>query len=60
LDQVFQRLQRPALLQPPARLQARRLIMPGDMGESFKAMAWLRGLELPLSAFAPQDLRHKS
>jgi SAM-dependent MidA family methyltransferase len=38
--------------------QARRLMMPGDMGESFKAMAWLRGLELPLSGFALQDLRH--
>jgi SAM-dependent MidA family methyltransferase len=38
--------------------QARRLMMPGDMGESFKAMAWLRGMELPLSGFALQDLRH--
>lgn len=38
--------------------QARRLMLPGDMGESFKAMAWLRGLELPLSGFALQDLRH--
>jgi SAM-dependent MidA family methyltransferase len=38
--------------------QARRLMMPGEMGESFKAMAWLRGLEIPLSGFALQDLRH--
>jgi SAM-dependent MidA family methyltransferase len=38
--------------------QARQLMMPGDMGERFKAMAWLRGLELPLSGFALQDLRH--
>jgi SAM-dependent MidA family methyltransferase len=38
--------------------QARRLMLPGEMGESFKAMAWLRGLELPLSGFALQDLRH--
>jgi SAM-dependent MidA family methyltransferase len=38
--------------------QARQLMLPGDMGERFKAMAWLRGLELPLSGFALQDLRH--
>jgi hypothetical protein len=28
------------------------------MGERFKAMAWLRGLEVSLSGFAMQDLRH--
>jgi SAM-dependent MidA family methyltransferase len=38
--------------------QARQLMMPGEMGERFKAMAWLRGLELPLSGFALLDLRH--
>jgi SAM-dependent MidA family methyltransferase len=38
--------------------QARLLMLPGDMGERFKAMAWLRGLDLPLSGFALQDLRH--
>jgi len=38
--------------------QARRLMMPGEMGERFKAMAWLRGLDLSLSGFALQDLRH--
>jgi SAM-dependent MidA family methyltransferase len=38
--------------------QARRLMLPGEMGESFKAMAWLRGIDLPLSGFALQDLRH--
>jgi SAM-dependent MidA family methyltransferase len=38
--------------------QARRLMLPGEMGERFKAMAWLRGLEMPLSGFALQDLRH--
>jgi SAM-dependent MidA family methyltransferase len=38
--------------------QARKLMMPGEMGERFKAMAWLRGLELPLSGFALLDLRH--
>jgi SAM-dependent MidA family methyltransferase len=38
--------------------QARRLMMPGEMGERFKAMAWLRGLDLRLSGFALQDLRH--
>ncbi len=38
--------------------QARQLMLPGEMGERFKAMAWLRGLNLPLSGFALQDLRH--
>jgi SAM-dependent MidA family methyltransferase len=38
--------------------QARQLMMPGEMGERFKAMAWLKGLDLPLSGFALQDLRH--
>jgi SAM-dependent MidA family methyltransferase len=38
--------------------EARQLMMPGEMGERFKAMAWLRGLDLPLAGFALQDLRH--
>jgi len=38
--------------------QAHRLMMPGEMGERFKAMAWLRGLDIPLSGFALLDLRH--
>ena len=38
--------------------QARQLMMPGEMRERFKAMAWLRGLDLPLSGFALLDLRH--
>jgi SAM-dependent MidA family methyltransferase len=38
--------------------QARQLMMPGEMGERFKAMAWLRGVDLELSGFALQDLRH--
>lgn len=38
--------------------QARRLMMPGEMGESFKAMAWTRGIEGELSGFTLQDLRH--
>jgi hypothetical protein len=33
-------------------------MMPGEMGERFKAMAWQRGLDLPMSGFALQDLRH--
>jgi len=37
--------------------EARRLLMPGDMGESFKVMALCRNLELPLCGFAHQDLR---
>ena len=38
--------------------QARQLMLPGEMGERFKAMAWLRGLDMPLSGFELLDLRH--
>jgi SAM-dependent MidA family methyltransferase len=43
--------------------QARQLMMPGEMGERFKAMAWTRGMGRPgvdreLSGFTLQDLRH--
>jgi SAM-dependent MidA family methyltransferase len=38
--------------------QARQLMLPGEMGERFKAMAWLRGLDIPLSGFGLLDLRH--
>jgi SAM-dependent MidA family methyltransferase len=38
--------------------QARQLMLPGEMGERFKAMAWLRGLDVGLSGFALRDLRH--
>jgi len=39
--------------------QARRLLMPDEMGEIFKAVALTRGLELPLSGFSLQDLRRQ-
>jgi SAM-dependent MidA family methyltransferase len=43
--------------------QARQLMLPGEMGERFKTMAWTRGMGRPgidweLSGFALQDLRH--
>lgn len=38
--------------------EARRLIMPGEMGERFKVMAWSRGVNLPLRGFSLRDLRH--
>ncbi|MGA2187950.1 MAG: SAM-dependent methyltransferase [Steroidobacteraceae bacterium] len=38
--------------------QAKELMLPGGMGERFKAMAWARGLRRELSGFALQDLRH--
>ncbi|HUE11422.1 MAG TPA: SAM-dependent methyltransferase [Steroidobacteraceae bacterium] len=38
--------------------EARQLMLPGEMGERFKAMAWLRGIEVKLAGFALQDLRH--
>jgi SAM-dependent MidA family methyltransferase len=37
--------------------EARRLLMPGEMGEAFKVMALRRTLEQPLRGFAYQDLR---
>jgi SAM-dependent MidA family methyltransferase len=37
--------------------EARRLIMPEEMGEAFKAMALARGYDAPLAGFALQDLR---
>jgi len=38
--------------------EARTLLLPGEMGERFKAMAWMRGMESALPAFQVQDLRH--
>jgi SAM-dependent MidA family methyltransferase len=38
--------------------EARRLLMPGEMGEAFKAMALTRGYEAGLVGFGLQDLRH--
>jgi SAM-dependent MidA family methyltransferase len=37
--------------------EARRLLLPGEMGEAFKVMALTRGLEDRLQGFALQDLR---
>lgn len=37
--------------------QARALLLPGEMGENFKAMALTRGLDEPLKGFELQDLR---
>jgi SAM-dependent MidA family methyltransferase len=37
--------------------QARRLLLPGEMGENFKVMALTRAIDEPLRGFAYQDLR---
>jgi SAM-dependent MidA family methyltransferase len=37
--------------------EARRLLMPGEMGEAFKLLALGRGIDAPLAAFRHQDLR---
>ena len=37
--------------------EARRLLLPGEMGEAFKVMALTRNLELILRGFTYQDLR---
>lgn len=39
--------------------EARRLLMPNEMGEIFKAIALTRDLDAPLSGFALQDLRRQ-
>jgi SAM-dependent MidA family methyltransferase len=39
--------------------EARRLLMPEEMGENFKAIALGRGVDVPLEAFAVQDLRSR-
>lgn len=39
--------------------EARRLIMPEEMGEAFKFMALTRGYDAALTGFALQDLRHQ-
>jgi SAM-dependent MidA family methyltransferase len=38
--------------------EARRLLMPGEMGEAFKVMALTRDYDAVLDGFALQDLRH--
>ena len=37
--------------------EARRLLLPGEMGEAFKAMALARDCDVPLAGFVHQDLR---
>jgi SAM-dependent MidA family methyltransferase len=37
--------------------QARQLMLPGEMGERFKVMAWLKGMELELRGMSLVDLR---
>ena len=59
IDEEMQRIAGPdAILFARLAIQARQLMLPGVMGECFKAMAWLRGIDRPLSGFALQDLRH--
>ncbi len=38
--------------------EARRLVMPEEMGEAFKVLALTRGIAQPLAGFALQDLSH--
>jgi SAM-dependent MidA family methyltransferase len=39
--------------------EARRLVMPEEMGEAFKVMALTRGFATPLQGFSLQDLRRQ-
>jgi len=43
--------------QPRAASEARQLLLPEAMGETFKVMALTRGLDAPLRGFQYQDLR---
>jgi SAM-dependent MidA family methyltransferase len=38
--------------------EARQLLLPGEMGEAFKAIALARNVDAPLRGFSVQDLRH--
>jgi SAM-dependent MidA family methyltransferase len=38
--------------------EARQLLLPGEMGEAFKAIALARNVDSPLRGFSVQDLRH--
>jgi SAM-dependent MidA family methyltransferase len=59
VDQEMHRLARgDASLFARLANQARQLMLPGEMGERFKAMAWSRGIDTPLRGFALKDLRH--
>ncbi len=39
-----------------AASEARRLVLPGEMGERFKVMAWCRQFDQPLRGFSQRDL----
>ena len=38
--------------------EARKLLMPGEMGERFKVMAWARNVDLDLHGFSIRNLLH--
>ena len=38
--------------------QARKLLMPGEMGERFKVMAWARNVDLDLHGFSIRNFLH--
>ena len=48
---------RDALEQARLAGEARRLLLPGEMGEAFKLLALGRGIDAPLDCFKFQDLR---
>lgn len=39
-------------------VEARQLLLPGEMGERFKVMAWTRGVARELAGFVLKDLSH--
>ena len=54
---VFLAQARDALEQARLAGEARRLLLPGEMGEAFKLLALGRGIDSPLDCFRFQDLR---
>jgi SAM-dependent MidA family methyltransferase len=54
---VFLAQARDALEQARLAGEARRLLLPGEMGEAFKLLALGRGVDSPLDCFKFQDLR---
>ena len=47
----------PTMLHARLAAEARQLLLPAEMGETFKVMALTRGIDAPLCGFEYQDLR---
>lgn len=60
LAELLERAQKlPDVQRYPQLAEAKRLTLPGEMGERFKAIAFVRGLELAHVPFAVHDQSHR-